>query len=131
MSEQAFFPQSKTITIFDTEHNKSITFEVKEFTFQNRLEFIKVIAKIFSNLAKNRPEVKFANNDSEVIAFLLETAGKDILEIYVLASGLTKEFLEKNLTLRKEVEILTAILEVNDLPLVLGQIQRQLKQAIQ
>ena len=131
MSEQVFFPQSKTITIYDNQNQKSITFEVKEFTFQNRLEFIKVIAKIFSNLAKNRPEVKFANNDSEVIAFLLETAGKDILEIYVLASGLTKEFLEKNLTLRKEVEILTAILEVNDLPLVLGQIQRQLKQAIQ
>lgn len=131
MSEQAFFPQSKTITIYDQEVNKPISFEVREFTFQNRLEFVKIIAKIFTNLAKNRPEVKFANSDSEVIAFLLETAGREILEIYVLVSGLSKEFLEKNLTLKKEVEILSAIFEVNDLPLVLSQIQKQLSRASQ
>ncbi len=126
MTEQnVFFPEPVKVTVMDRETKQPVEFLISEFVFENRIKFVKIISSISSEFLKNNPDWQEASK-IEVFAALVDTAGERIGEVYELVLGKPLEWIKKNVTLRKEVEILKAIFEVNDIPFLISQLQKSL-----
>lgn len=127
---KTFFPDPVIVKIADKEKKEVIDFEVKEFVFGNRIKFVKIISNIFVDVYVKRPEVQSMGN-IEAITALIEVAGDRMADIYAMVLDRDVDWVRNNLTLKKEVELLTAIFEVNEIPLLIGQIQKAIATAKQ
>lgn len=121
-----FFPEPRILKIADREKKEVVSFEINEFVLENRTKFVRIMAEIFTDFAKTRPHL-VNSGTAIVIANLIDVAGEKFGEIYALVLGADLQWLKKNLTLKNEVELLTAIFEVNDIPLLIGQVQQSIE----
>lgn len=111
---ETLYPEGKPITI------KGEEFKIKPFVLRNRIKVVAMIADVFVEMAKNNPGLGAAGTNATLIAFI-NTAGEKVVDLYALVLGKDKEWLMDNVSLKEEILILSAILEVNDFPFLVSQ----------
>jgi len=115
MSE-VFFPQGKKVMIAGEE----IT--IMPFVLRNRVKVLRIIADVCVDLGASNPNMK-PSDFPRMTSMLITAAGDKLTDIYELALGKPREWLEENVTLKDEVIIIEAISEVNDLPFLFSQVK--------
>jgi len=113
-----FYPEGKKITI------KGEEFSIKPFVLKNRTKAIRLFADIFVQLAKANPGMSTKVSPEDIpnlISILISAADDKLKEIYELILERQKDWLDENITLKDEFEIITAIVEVNDIPFLFSQ----------
>ncbi len=89
---------------------------VLEFTLNKRTQFLKIVSAAFVKFAEANPETDTAKiKVAEVLAPIIDAAGDKLGELYALVLDEPLEYLGTRLTLKKELELLESILEVNDI----------------
>lgn len=127
MSNSSFVPKVIKVVVFDRETKDPVDFEIQEFVLSKRIKVVNTITDIYKSSVKNAlVEGKILSNN-DVAASLISAAGERIVEIYKLVLDKDDEWLGKNMTLKDEINVVKAILEVNDIPLLMGEIQNLLK----
>ena len=120
MSEQSekdlevFFPEGIEVIIAGEK------FYIKPFVLRNRIKVVKLISDVFAQL-QGRNNIK-GQNETVVIGALIEIAGDKLIDVYEMVLGKDREWLEENVRLKDEVNIIKAIVEVNEFPFLLSQI---------
>lgn len=112
---EVFAPQGVDVTVGGEKFN------VQPFMLGNRLKVISILAKIFMECAK-LPGFRDLDN-AGAIASIMQVAGDRLADIYVVVLKKEKEWLETHMTLKDEVMVIDAIMQVNDLPFLVRQIQ--------
>lgn len=126
MSEQnskdmeILYPEGKPVSIGDK------LFHVKPFVLKNRIKFVRLFAEISIDAAKD-PNFKNLNNLGVIIA-MIEKAGEKLIDIYVDVLGADREWLSDNMQMKHEIEVIQAVMEINDLPLIISQIHNLIGQ---
>jgi hypothetical protein len=114
-----FYPEGKKISVAGEE------FAIKPFVLKNRTKVLRIISETLLEVKKAMPDAK--ETDPGFIPAFINVAGERVIEIYEIALSRPREWIEENITLKNEVEILTAISEVNDLPFLFRQVAGLLK----
>ena len=94
---------------------KGETFLVKPFLFKNRSEFIKTVLGMFS-------KIKDLGGEAEIISAFVDASSDKMGKIYSMVLDKSTEWIQ-DITLKNEVELIAAILEVNDLPFLLSRMK--------
>lgn len=115
---EILYPEGKSISIGGE------SFSIKPFVLKNRTKVVRIFAEVFSELGAHK-EIATAGN-IEVITRFIDTAGTRLIDIYELITGKDKEWLGDNLTLKQEVELINAVMEINDFPFLVGQVQKMM-----
>lgn len=119
-----FVPTAKKITVAGTE------FEIKPFVLKNRIKVVRIIAEAMVSMGQSlSPEIQA--NPMRAIPLLIDAAGERVRDIYAIVLEKDAEWLDNNIQLRDEIEILTAIFEVNDIPFIARRIQEMLPKMAQ
>ena len=113
------FPEGKKITVAGEE------FTVMPFVLRTRTKVLKIIADICVELAKINPKLR-PEDLPKMTTTLITAAGDKLVEIYELVLNKPREWLEDKVTLKDEVEIIKAVVEVNDIPFLLLQVKNLL-----
>lgn len=124
-----FFPEPKIVQVKEQDTGSIQIFKITEFVFENRLKFLRIVGDIFRDLLADNPDFKTTGNYSQVAASFIELAGERLGDIYCLVLNKDIEWVKKNITLRNEIEILTAIFEVNDIPFLVRQVTSLMSKA--
>ena len=114
---QTFFPDGLNVTI------KGEVFNIKPFVLRNRTKVLKVLSEIFVDFSAKMPNVS-AMNQSAVVTAFISVAGDRFIDIYEIVLNKPKEWLEENIGLSDEINIIKAVIEVNDFPFLLRQINQ-------
>ena len=116
-------PSGKKVSIGGKE------FVVKPFVLRNRIKFVKIVSQVITSLGTSiNEEIKAAPMKS--IPILIEVAGERLVEVYQLVLGAESEWLQDNMTVKNEVEVLSAIFEVNDIPFIVRRVQELLPKTV-
>lgn len=127
MSDSSFVPKVVEVVVFDRETKEPVKFEIQEFVLSKRIKVIKTITDIYKSSIKDALVDGKILSNNDVAASLISAAGERIVEIYKLVLDKDDKWLGENMTLKDEVNVVKAILEVNDIPLLMGEIQNLLK----
>lgn len=122
---KTLFPDPKLVEIGDRDTKEICKFEINEFYFENRIKFIKIVTSIFKDVFKSDEDLRVTEN-IQLAGRLVEVAGERMLDIYEIVLDKPKEWIKRNLTLKKEIELISAILEVNDIPFLISQSRKLL-----
>lgn len=120
MSEDlnTFYPEGIAVKISDRE------FRVKPFVLKNRTKFVRVVADLMKEFVDGEFDFKNAPK-GQAFMQIIEIAGDRLIDIYELVlEGVDRDWMNNHITIPDEVEVLSAIYEVNNIPLLLGQIQK-------
>lgn len=127
--EQIFFKEAVILRIPNRETKEVEEFKIEEFVFENRVKALKILTDVFRNLSQSRDQLDKLSN-TEIVNVLIEVAGLKLGDLYSLVLNRDIEWVKKNLTLKYEVQLLTAIMEVNEIPFLLSQIQKSIKKIV-
>lgn len=123
---ETFYPEGNIVKIVDKATKEQLSFSISEFTLKNRIVFVRLIAHVMKKVFADPNAVK-GMKDSEMIVRLIESAGDKLGEVYAALLGKPLEWCQENITLKNEVDLIKAIVEVNDIPLLLSQVQAMIK----
>lgn len=112
---EIFYPKGKIINIAGKE------FTILPFVLKNRIKFVRILSDALLKASVDYPNLQNTGL-AQIASLLISIAGEKLIEIYELVLNESKEWLMENVKLRDESEIITAILEVNEIPLLVGQI---------
>lgn len=115
---KTFFPDGIAVKIAGE------TFAIKPFVLRNRIKVVKVIAEVFATMATKG---LISTDTNAVLVAFINVAGEKMIDIYEIVLGKDRDWLEENVQLADELEIIKAVTEVNRFPFLLGQIQGMLK----
>lgn len=120
---EIFYPKGKDIVIAEKKFN------IQPFVVKNRIKFVRIIADVMTTVAKvaNVSSIN-ASNATSIIPILFDVAADRLPEIYEIVLNKDREWIENSVTIEGEVDIIKAIIEVNNIPLIWGQIQGLMKQ---
>lgn len=122
---EIFYPKGKDVVIGEK------TFNIQPFVIKNRIKFVRIVADVMVRVAKNANiESINANNATSLIPILFEVAADKLPEIYEIVLNKDRDWIDNSVTLENEFEIIKAIIEVNNIPLILGQIQELTKKKV-
>jgi len=122
MSE-VFFPEGRKITIA----GKDVT--VRPFVLRNRILAIRLLADAAMEVQKGNPgitkEQLLADPDLQatVLNVLVNSAGERLVDLYVLATGEDRKWLQDHVLIKDEIALFSAIWEENDIPFLIGQVK--------
>ncbi|QGH73028.1 MAG: hypothetical protein [Siphoviridae sp. ctCJE6] len=120
---EIFFKEPVKIQVPNKKNRVVETIEVEELTLKNRGKFLSVVSSILIDLNQKFPNLQEMPLNNVIPAFIDVSEGR-LVEIYEIVTGRSREWLEENLTLRREIDLLKAIVEVNDIPFLAGQIRQ-------
>lgn len=126
---ESLIPTGKKIRILDIGKGEFREFEIHPFVLRNRIKFVKIVSEIFSKLGSGMT-ADIQKNPVSSIPLLIESAGEKLTDVYMLVLEANREWCEDNIQIKDEVEILAAIIEVNDIPFIVRRIQEALPKAI-
>lgn len=115
---ETIYPEGKPIIIGGE------LFHIKPFVLKNRTKVVRIFAEVFSELGANK-DIAAAGN-IEVITRFIDTAGSRLIDIYEIITGKDTAWLNENLTIKQEIELINAVMEINDFPFLVGQVQRMM-----
>lgn len=117
---EIFYPAGKKVVIGGKE------MFVKPFVLKTRSVVVKIFADIFFEAAKNNSDLSKGVNLStgDIVRAVIVVAGDKVKDIYsIVFPEVDYEWLQDNMTLKNEVEVWTAIIEVNDIPFLISQVE--------
>lgn len=112
-----FFPVGKDIEI------NGEKFNIQPFVVKNRIKVVRMMTDVVMQIAKTGSSFN-AENVGAYIPTLIEIAGERLVEVYEIVLKKNREWIENNVKIVDEVAILNAVVEVNDIPLLWGQISK-------
>lgn len=120
MSDQEiFYPEGINVAI------ASKSFNIKPFVVKNRLKFAKIVGDVMAKIASSAGlSVIDPKNATSMIPAFIEVAADKLPEIYELVLNKDRAWIDDNVTIENEFDIIKAIIEVNKIPLIWGQIQK-------
>jgi len=86
-------------------------------------KLMKVLGKVVKDIDSGNLDFDLENIENEIEGLLLYLSDDVLLEIYTVATGLAKEFLEENLTMSKEIKLFAAIFKVNRVEEIIKNLQ--------
>lgn len=102
-------------------------FEIRPFVLRNRIKFVKIVSDILMSVGSAiGPDIQ--NSPAKAIPILVEAAGEKINDVYAMVLGVDLEWCLDNLTIKDELAIWEAVLEVNDIPFIVRRIKEALPQ---
>jgi len=120
--EEIFYPIGKKVIINKDE------FIIMPFVLKNRTKVLKIFVEIFSDFMNLNPQIKKDDiNLSNFILDFINIAGERLIEIYKIVLNKDNDWLNNNIQLKHEIEIISAIFELNEIPFLI----RQVKQLIE
>lgn len=115
---ETFYPEGKKITIASEE------FAIKPFVLRNRTKVLGILAGALTEVAKSNSNLTLTPQNMPImITSLINIAGEKLVEVYEIVLDRPREWLEENILLKDEINIIQAITEVNDLPFLLSQVK--------
>ena len=111
-----FYPDGKAIEVAQEK------FTIMPFVLKTRMKVLKVVSSVISELAKSKQDTQDMTQ-AKLTMILINSAGDKLAEIYEIVLNKDREWCEKKITLKDEVNILVAISEVNDLPFLVEQVK--------
>jgi len=116
---EIFYPEGKKIKLRGEE------FTVKPFVLRERTEVIRIISSIINDATKDK--VNLTGKDANAVSMeVIKVAGERLVEIYKMVLKKDVEWLQEILFI-EEVSLLKTIMEVNQLPFLLREIQEMFK----
>jgi hypothetical protein len=114
------YPEGKKIVVGGEE------FVVKPFVLKNRTKVLRIVVEVLKEYLLASPGVtaetlKDVKVSSELMFKMVSLAGDRLIEVYEIVLGKDQEWLNDNVQLTDEFEILRAVSEVNDLPFLFQQ----------
>ncbi len=108
--------------------------KIKPFVLRNRATVIRTLFEIYVAVSKNRPDIspddlkemaegKTSTAGLGLIPVLIDASEGKLVDLYVAATGQPKEWLLDSVQISDEVEIIKAILEVNDIRPLISQVK--------
>lgn len=113
---ETLYPQGREIVVGGE------TFLIKPFVLKNRTQVVRIFTEVFGELGQNNDISQ--SKKSDVVVKFIETAGDRIIEIYEIVTGREKSWLEENMTMKQEMELINAVMEINDIPFLISQVKR-------
>jgi len=101
--------------------------EIKPFVLRNRIIVVKTITSILKGILNSNPEILQSNDALAIGTVVVQEAGDKLIGIYAVILEETEEFILDNLVMKEEIALIEAVMEVNDLPFLISQVQRILK----
>ena len=118
-----FIPEGIEIRIVDRKTKEVKVFRIYEFVIETRTKFLRVVAEVIQDMKTSGVDLSGANTGAVAIAFV-KIAGEKIEKIYdTVLEDVNIEWIRKNISIKKEIEIIKAIMDVNDFPFLLKEIQ--------
>jgi hypothetical protein len=114
-----FVPVGKKISIAGQD------FEIKPFVLKNRIKVVRIISEAMLSMSTSMTK-DIQDNPIRAIPLLINTAGEKLIDIYEIVLEKDKTWLGDSLHIKDEIEILTAIFEVNDIPFIVSRIREML-----
>lgn len=118
---EVFSPTGKKVVIAGQ------TFSIKPFVLGNRIKVVRLFSQVFMECAKMPGFSQLA--DTGAIMTIIDVAGDRLVDIYEVVLGKDKEWMNANIQIKDEITIISAIMEVNDLPFLVSQIQKMIAQS--
>lgn len=118
---QTMYPEGKSMVIGCQE------FKIKPFVLKNRMRIVSIFAEVFVELNKHTDGGKVDN--VAMIPKFLNTAGDRIIEVYEVVLNKERAWLEENVQLRDEVELIKTVMEINDFPFLVSQVKQMIAAA--
>lgn len=112
---KTLYPEGKTITV------KGEAFTIKPFVLRNRIKVLTVVAAVFTEVYGGATPEQVRNPNGMMLQFI-SAAGERLIDIYEIVLGKDKEWLG-DIQLSDEIEIIKAVIEVNDFPFLISQVQ--------
>ena len=114
------YPEGKKIKVANEE------FTITPLVLGTRTKVLRVITAIFKEYMLSAPgitrdQLQDVKISGELIVSMINIAGERLIEIYEVVLGKDKDWLNANVKITDEIEIIQAMLEVNDLPFLLKQ----------
>jgi len=104
-----FFPEGKKIKVAGEQ------FTIMPFVLRTRTKVLRILTEVCLEVAKKNTQLTPAE--------FITAAGDRLIEVYEIVLDKPKEWLEEKITLADELEIIMAIIEVNDIPFLLSQVK--------
>lgn len=117
------YPEGKKITI------AGIEFAIKPFVLRVRTQVLRILAEVIMEYTRANPGANLQDfsQQGDMVVKMITVAGDRLVDIYEIVLGKDKEWLRNNVTLGDEINVLQAIVEVNDLPFLFEQVKSLLK----
>jgi len=96
-----------------------IKFQIRPFVLRDRIKVIRVLSDIIKDC-----NVVDGVSEKEILHAVISVGGERIIEIYEIVLKKEVKWLEENIILKDEFNILKTIVEVNDIPFLLKEIKR-------
>ena len=112
-----FFPVGKDIKI------NGETFNIQPFVVKNRIKVVRIMTDVVLEISKSGSKFQ-AEDVVQYVPKLIEIFGDRLIEVYEIVLKKDRDWVENNIKIVDEIEILNAIVEVNDIPLLWGQISK-------
>lgn len=113
---QVFFPKGKKIEIAGEK------FEIKPFVLKTRNKVLNIITEVLADISQNNTGLAKATQ-AELTMLMVKSAGSKLIDLYQIVLDKDKEWLENNIMLKDEINIITAIWEINDIPFFVEQVK--------
>ena len=111
---ETFLPEGKKILI----RGKEIS--IKPFVLKTRSVVLRVLSDVFSKSLAESPDI--AMNPHALGLKMIQCAGDTLIDVYKVATEKSEDWLNQ-ISMVEEVRIIRTIVEVNDFPFLLQEIQ--------
>lgn len=99
---------------------------IHEFMLKQRIQVVAMFAGIISKAIAENKDLSKLNNSALAIVIIRE-AGSQIIDIYKMVTNKEIEWLENNITMDDEITIIEAIVEVNNIPLLIDRVSKMIR----
>lgn len=110
------YPEGKKIEVAGEQ------FTIMPFVLRIRMKVLRVVSSVVSELTKSKQDTQDLTQ-AKLTMVLINSAGDKLVEIYEIVLNKDREWCLGKITPKDEVNILTAISEVNDLPFLVEQVK--------
>lgn len=100
-------------------------FSIKPFVLKNRIKVLRLITDVFGELTQKMPNMQ-NTSQTALLSALIGIAGDRLIDVYEIVLNKDKEWLLENIQIKDEINIIKTIIEVNDFPLLLSQINQMI-----
>lgn len=117
---ETVIPVGKKVTICNEE------FFIKPFVLRNRIKILQLVTEIVGEMSSKIPNIQ-RSSQTVILTTLIGIAGERLVGVYEVVLGKDKEWLLENIQIKDELNIVQAIIEVNDFPLLWSQISQMME----
>jgi hypothetical protein len=120
--EKILYPDGKELTIAGKK------FTIKPFVLSKRIKVLKIVSDAIREALIDRPGLD-VNQITTGVKFIEIASGPKLVEFYEIILDEKAEWLNNNVMMKDEVNIIEAVVEVNDIPFLFRQVKNLLSKS--